>query len=636
MALEAPSPAILRFGVFEVDLRSGELRKQGVRIKLQEQPFHVLTLLLQRHGEVVSREDLRSKIWRADSFIDFDSGLNTSINKLREALDDSAASPRFIETLPRRGYRFIAPVETPALDWAAPPIEGAHPGTSLQKRWLLASAAVLLGIALLSLAWGPGGMRARLMPGRAQPSITSLAVLPLQNLSGDPAQEYFSDGLTDELITEVARISTLRVISRTSSMQYKGTHKSLPVIARELGVDAVVEGTVVRSGDQVRITTQLIQASDDRHLWSEKYQRNLGDVLTLQGEVAQAIADQIRVKLTAEEHASLGRARPMNPQAIEAYLKGYFFLNKGTEGLEKSIEFFTQAILVDPSNSQAYAGLSQSYVYLGVYGLRPSKDVYPKAGVAAMKAVELDDTVAEAHSTLADIKKGYDWDLAGAGLEYKRALELNSNSSLTHASYADYLAKLGRPEEAIAEARRARELDPISEAFQAFLGFILYRARKYDEAIAACHKALELNANYPNAYWFLAFALEQKREFPEAIAILKKAVSVSDAPLYRALIGHAYALAGERAAALSILDELQVLSKQRYVSPLDIALVYTGLGDRNSAFQWLERAYGERVMRIQELAEPHFDSLRPDPRFEDLLQRIGLPPSTSTESRPID
>jgi len=382
----------------------------------------------------------------------------------------------------------------------------------------------------------------------------------------------------------------------------------------------------VRSGDRVRITAQLVHARDDRHLWSEKYDRYLGDVLTLQGEVAQAVARQIRIDLTAEERASLARARPVNPQAFEGYLKGCFFLNKGTEGLDKSIEFFTQAIQLDPGYAQAYAGLSLSYVFLGIFGLSPSSEVYPRAKAAAMKALELDETVAEAHNALADIRKGYDWDWAVAAAEYRRALELNPSSSLTHSWYSEYLSKLGRHEEAIAEARRARELDPISAMRQALLGLILYRARKYDDAIRSCQKALELDHNYPDAYWFLAFALEQKREFPQAIAKLKKAVSLSDAPLYRALLGHAYALAGERAKALSTLDELQVLSRQRYVSPLDVALVYTGLGDRDSAFQWLEEACGQRVMRIQELPEPHFDSLRSDARFLDLLERIGLPP----------
>ncbi len=623
-------PTLVRFGVFEADFRTGELRKSGRKINLQEQPFQVLATLLERPGEMVSRDELQKRVWPAETFVDFDTGLNKAIMKIREALDDSADTPRFVETLPRRGYRFIAPVERAgagtAMAGGASPEEPraarALPEPRRRGRWAVALMGAVLVAALLGLMARNWRLR-----GQARPRIDSIAVLPLENLSGDPAQEYFADGMTDELITEIARIRSLRVISRTSIMQYKGTHKPLSVIASELGVDAVVEGAFVRSGQKVRITAQLIRARDDRHLWSEKYERDLGDIVTLQGEVAQAIAGQIQIKLTPQEHTSLARARPVRPQAYEAYVKGTYFLNKLTEaGLYKSIEFFSQAVELDPAYAQAYAGLSQSYVYLGIFGLRPSGEVYPKARAAAMKALQLDETVAEAHNTLADVKKGYDWDWVAAEVEYKRALELNASYSRAHSWYADYLSKMGRLGEAIAEAGRARELDPISVNSNTLLGIILYRARRYDEAIRACQKALELDPSHPNALWFQALAHEQKGELPEAIAKLKKAVSLSDAPLYRALLANAYALAGERAKALSALDELKALSQQRYVSPLDIAVVYTGLGDRNAAFQWLEKAYQERTMRIQELPEPIFDSLRSDPRFWDLMRRIGLQP----------
>jgi tetratricopeptide (TPR) repeat protein len=433
--------------------------------------------------------------------------------------------------------------------------------------------------------------------------------------------------MTEGLITEVARIDSLRVISRTSIMQYKGTRKPLQVIAKELGVDAIVEGTVMYSGQKVRITAQLIRARDDRHLWSEKYERNLGDIMKLQGDVAQAIAGQIQVKLTRQEQRGLAGARPVNPQAYLAYLEGAFFRNKWTEeGLDKSIELFTKAIELDSTYAQAYSGLAHSYCALGILGGRPSREVYTKARAAAMKALELDETVAEAHYSLADARKGYDWDWAAAGAEYRRALELDPSDALGHAWYADYLSKMGRHAEAIGEARRARELDPISVDRNSFLGLILYRARRYDEALEACRKAVELDAYYPVGHWFKALIHEQKRELPEAIAELKKAVGLSgDGPLYQAQLANAYALAGERDKALSIVDKLKALSRQRYVSPLDIAIVYTGLGDRNSAFQWLEKAYQERAMRIQELPEPNFDSLRIDVRFQELMRRIGLP-----------
>ena len=582
------SPPI-RFGIFEVDSQSGELRRSGLKIKLQEQPFQALVMLLERPGEVVTREQLQEGLWPADTFVDFNRGLNRAINRLRDALSDDSNNPRFIETLPQRGYRFIAPVETEAAGRSVRPSEGSHP-------------------------------RARL--------IESLAVLPLENLSNDSAQGYFADGMTDELITEVAKITSLRVISRASIMQYKGTRKPLPLIATELGVDAVVEGTIVRSGQTVRITAKLVQACDDRHLWSEKYERALGDVLTLQGEVAQAIANQIQIKLTSQEHASLARVRPINPQAHEAYLKGSFFRNKWTEeGLEKSIQFFSDAIELEPAYAQGYAGLSHSYCALGIFGIRPAREVYPKAKAAAMRALELDETVAEAHISLADAKKGYDWDWLGAEAEYKRALDLNPSYAIAHMWYADYLSKMGRHADAIAEATRARELDPISVDSNAFFGFILYRARSYDEALKACQRAVELDPYHPEGHWFLALPHEQKGEFREAIVELEKAVSFSrgGAP-YRALLANAYALAGEQAKALSVLDKLRTQSEQDYVSPLDFAVVYTGLGDRNSAFHWLEKAYQERTMRIQELPQPIFDSLHSDPRYHDLMRRIGLSP----------
>jgi TolB-like protein/DNA-binding winged helix-turn-helix (wHTH) protein/tetratricopeptide (TPR) repeat protein len=625
----------IRFGVFEVDLQARELRKQGFKVKLQEQPFQILSMLLERPGEIVTREEIQKRLWPADTFVDFDSGLNRATNRLRESLGDDAENPRFVETAPRRGYRFIAPVHIPdedPVEIAAPrldlsaPAEIADPGTARRNRWIFGSGALLSAAALLGLAFAPPKILRYFEFWRTAPSITSIAVLPLANLSGDPAQDYFSDGLTDELITEAAKIGTLRVISRTSSMQYKGTHKSLPVIAKELGVDALVEGSVVRMGDQVRVTAQLIDARDDRHIWSESYERNVVDVLMLQSEVAQTIADQVRVKLTSEQHASLARVHRVNTGSLEAYLKGNLFLNQGMGSLDKSVEYFSEAIQLDPANAQAYSGLSQSYLMIGIFGLRPSQEVYPKARAAAMKAIEIDATTADAHGVLAEIAKGHDWDWAAAESEYKRALELNPSSSAIHAWYADYLSMMQRHDEAIVELRRSHDLDPVAIVSEAFFGFLYYRARRYDEAIAVCQKTLELAPNYPNANWFMALALEKQGRIPEAIASLRNAVSNSRAPLFKALLGHAYGLAGERTKALSILEEIKLLSKQQYVSPVDFAVVYTGLGDHEMAFQWLETAYSERVMRIQELNEPHFDSLRGDPRYEDLLRRIGIPP----------
>jgi TolB-like protein/tetratricopeptide (TPR) repeat protein len=585
--MRVPTPPTFRFGVFEVDTRSGELLREGSKVKLQDQPFQALVLLLERPGEVVTREELRKRLWPENTFVDFDRGLNKAINGLRVALRDQANKPRFIETLPHRGYRFIAPVATAADDSA---------NVAQARERLLAQHV---------------------------PRIDSLAVLPLDNFSGDPAQEYFSDGMTEELISAVARIGSLRVISRTSVMEYKGARKSLPAIAKELRVDAIVEGSVARSDQKVRIIVQLIYAPEDRHLWSGRYERDLRDVLKLQAEVAQTIASQIH-KLVASD-ADPGWARQVHPQAYEAYLKGRFFRDKLTPvDLEKSIGLFTQAIDLDPAYAQAYGALSQSYLCVGIFGLAHPGEVFPKARANAVKALELDETVAAAHNALAVVNLLYDWDWAGAEREFKRAVELNPGHSVTHAWFADYMSIRGRHNEAIAEFRRVLELDPISLVYIVSLGLILYRARRYDESIAQCENALQIDPHYPNALWFLALSLEQKGELPEAIAKLEKAVSHSDGSYYRALLGRAYALAGERTKALIILDELKTLSQRRYVSPYDIALVYVGLDDRSSAFQWLEEAYQQRVFRIIELTMPMFDSLRSDPRWQDIVRRIGL------------
>ena len=578
LSMSPSTPQRVRFGLFEVDTRSGELRREGSKINLQDQPFQALVLLLERPGEMVTREELSKKLWPEKTFVDFERGLNKAINKLRAALRDNAEKPRFIETLPQRGYRFIAQVENLAH------VRPQHP-----------------------------------------PQIDSVAVLPLDNLSGDPAQEYFSDGLTEELICAVSRIASLRVISRTSVMQFKGSRKSLPAIAKELDVDAVVEGSVARSGQKVRITVQLILAADDRHLWSGRYERDLRDILQLQAEVAQSIASQIN-KLVDPEHAYPERARQVHPQAYEACLKGVFLRDKMTPAdLEKSVGFFTQSIQLDPDYAKAYAELSRSYFYLGLFGMGPPAEMFPKARLNAEKALKLDETAAAAHVALAAAHVFYDWDWAAAEAESKRAVELSPGESVTHANYADYLSIRGRHSEAIAVYSRVLELDPISRVCNGHFGLILYRGRRYDESIAQCQKALEIDPQYANALWFLALSLEQKGDLTGAIANLEKAVSLTGGPHFRALLGRAYALAGEKTKALNILHDLTALSQQRYVSPFDIAVVHAGLGDRTSVFQSLEQAYQQRVFRIIELTMPMFDPLRSDPRWQDLVQRIGIP-----------
>ena len=609
--------APIRFGVFEVDVRSGELRKQGVKVKLQEQPFQVLVALLGRPGEVLSREDLEKRLWPSDVVVDFERGLNKAISRLREALDDSAESPRLIETLPQRGYRFLGQIESPTALPSVSPVASKGPSLRERRGLLIIVGVAIAGVLIAALTLG----YLRKFPER----IESIAVLPLENLSGDPAQEYFSDGMTDELIGAIARISSLRVISRTSIMQYKrSARKSLPMIARELNVDAIVEGTIVQSGGKVRITAQLIRARDDRHLWSDQYERHLTDILALQGEVAHAIANQIQIKLTPEETTQLTRSRQVNPQAYDLYLKGNFFVQQGIRGTARSMEFFKQSIALDSTSADAYAGLAEALCFSGIFGLRPSNQAYPEARVAALKALELDESNASAHNALADVKQAYDWDLAGAEVEFKRALALSPSYLLARVRYAESLTRMKRFDEAVQESAKTLALDPVSPISYVSRAMILFRARRYEEAIQTSQQALDLDPNNVNALWWQGVAYAGKDDYPKSIAVLTKALQVADGPLFRGYLGFVYGRAGEKTKALAILQELAAMSKQRFVSPVDYALVYAGMGDADAMFASLEKAYQAHETRF-ELASLYFDNFQLDPRYADLMRRVGQP-----------
>jgi tetratricopeptide (TPR) repeat protein len=432
--------------------------------------------------------------------------------------------------------------------------------------------------------------------------------------------------MTDELIGEIARISSLRVISRTSVMRYKGgARKSLKEIARELTADAIVEGTVSLSGSMVRITAQLIRTQDDRHLWSERYERDLADVLSLQSEVARSVAREIRIQLTPQEQTSLARKRPVDPAGYEAFLKGNYFLHKSIPGIAKSIDFFNEAIRLDPARAESHAGLAQALCDAGIYGIQPPKEALPAARTAALKALELDESNAAAHNVLADVKKGYDWDLAGAVPEYQRALQLNPSHLLSHLRYADCLSRMGRHDEALAQVEQARRLDPVSAMSNGFHAMILFRARRYDDAIRAAQQALELDPAFVNALWWQGMSYAGKQDYPQSIACLTRAVQMSDNPLFRALLGNVYGLAGQRSKALRLLEEHTEISKQRYVSPVDFAIIYAGLGDVDAAFRRLEEAYQTRSPRIHELTFMYFDRIRSDARYPELVRRVGLP-----------
>ena len=639
--------SVVRFGTYEVSLHSGEVRKAGLRIRVQQQPLKLLEILLERPGEVVTREELRSRVWSDESFGDFDQAVNIAIGKLRSALGDSAENPRFIETLPKRGYRFIADVSV--VDADAHPrrpesVAGDLPGSQKKKKELepkvqdaglavvhkrqqwpalqvIIGSALVVSLTIIFVVL----FRSR---GHAPAGIRSLAVLPLENLSADASQNYFADGMTDELITDLAQISALRVISRTSVMVYKGARKPLPQIARELNVDAVVEGTVLRSGDQVRITAQLIEASTDKHLWSQSYEGELRDSLALQNNVARAIAEQIRINLTPQEQAALKNVKVVNPQAYESYLKGRYFWNKRTsDGLKVALAYFTQAIEEDPNYAQAYSGLADTYALLGdwQYAVMTPKEAFPKAKAAAIKALELDSAMGEAHNSLAFVLDGFDWDFDSAGKEFLRAIELNPGYATAHHWYAWHLSLLGRYDEAIEEMRKALNLDPLSLIINADLAELLVLAHSYDESIQQSRKTIRMDPNFALAHNQLAQAYLQKHMYGEAVAELQKALQLSGAsPTSIANLARAYVVSGKRSEALELLSELKKRSNPDYSNASEIAMIYASFGDTDQAMNWLEKGYEERF-NPGVLLRPGFDPLRSDPRFQNLVHRIGLP-----------
>jgi len=643
MQPSSQSRRAVRFGVFEVDFEAGELRKQGLKINLRgEQPFQVLLILLERSGEVVTQEELRRKLWPAAPFADFEHSLATAISRIRDALGDSAFSPRYIETLPSHGYRFIADVvvvNRTSLNRTEPTIallpekedrnlievDGKPP--SVRERLPKQLALKMSGLALVILAAVVAAWMFRL-GSRAAAPIRSLAVLPLENLSGDASQNYFADGMTDGLITDLAMISALRVISRTSVMMYKGAHKPLPEIAQELKVDAVVEGTVQRSGEQVRISAQLIQASSDKHLWAQSYNGNLRDTLALQKRVAADIAEQIRIELTPQEQAGLRSVPVVNPEAYEDYLRGRYFWNKrSSDGVKKAIDYFNKAIAKDPNYAPAYTGLADTYINAGgwPWAFMYPKEAYPRAVVAANQALALDKTLGEAHASLGMAIDQFVWDWDAAEREFRSGIELNPGYATGHQWYADHLGETGRNSEALAEIRKAESLDPLSLVINTEAATLLIRARRYDEAIEQIRKTIQMDPSFAFAHFVLGMAYEQKWMYPEAILEFQQAVELSGGnTTFKSSLAYAYAVTGRRSEAIAILDDLKDRSKHQFLYPSEIALIYVGLREKDQAMDWLERAYHERFDPII-LTWPFFDPLRSDPRFQDLMRRIRLP-----------
>jgi TolB-like protein/DNA-binding winged helix-turn-helix (wHTH) protein len=642
---------LVRFDRFELDLRTGELRKGGIRIRLQEQPLQVLQALLENPGGLITCEELQKRIWPADTFVDFDHGLHAAVNKLRTALSDQAIRPRYVETVQRRGYRFIGKLEASDEPVAVQP-QPIHdptpkPGRRFWNSWtgMMGGFMGAIAIAASLVAGNVYGLKDWLFTAAKPHSFRSLAVLPLENLSGDPKQDYFADGMTEELITQVSKFANLKVISRTSVMQYKGSKKSLPQIAGELHVDAVVEGAVQLVDSRIRITAQLVDGATDEHIWAETYDRELSNVLLLQSEVAADIAKQIDLELTPQQQQRFrANAHAVNPDAYQSYLLGRYYWNMRTgPGLAQAGHYFADAIQKDPNFALAYSGQADYFAYLTVLGgpeIMKPRDAMAQARTAATKALKLDDSLAEAHASMGNILHNYDWNWGAAEGEYKRAIELNPNYAMAHHLYAHLLIETGRKEESLAEAHRALELDPYSPFVNNGLARQYYLSRDYAKAAAQCLIGLQLSPEYFPARIQLALAYEQTGKLPQAISELEQAAGIMagnggpanstqpplDIPVVHALLGHAYAVSGRTTDARRELSKLQAAAAKRYIPPSYFAILWMGLGDNKQALTWLDRGYKDRSEHMLYLGlEPLVDPLRADPAFVSLLKRVGLP-----------
>lgn len=655
-SLSAGAQETIRFGEdFEVDLRAFELRCVGLPLKLERIPLQVLLILIEQKGQLVSREEIAEKIWGKGVFLDTDNSINGAIRKIRQVLKDDPQEPRYVQTLPGRGYRFIAPVAEEKLETRAP---GRHESSQPQEPEPEATLAQPIaeekenttGIT----AWGaPVRHRRRLGwlvsvlsfcaivvaarigwthfygPDAAHP-IRSIAVLPLQNLSGDPAQEYFADGMTEELITELSRIHSLRVISHTSVMEYKGTRKHLPEIARELGVDGILEGSVIRENDEVRVTVQLLDGPNDRHIWSESYERPLHGVLNLQREVAEAVTRQIRITLTPEQEARLNAARTVDPEAYEGYLRGrYLFSTQYTmeAPLLQAKNDFEQSIHIDPGFAPAYSGLADAYFYLALFHHVPQETGLQSALEALHKAMQLDDSIGEPHDTLGLINWLHDWNWTAAERELDEAIALAPSYPCAHEDRAQLLAFLGRRAEAVAELTRIHQIDfgPSADHTE---DNVYFQLRDYQNLLEASRRGVASNPNEWVEHLNLGIGYEGTGKLLEAIAEYQKAVELSNGDQgARGSLAHAFATIGNRVGAQTILRDLQHRSKDSYVSPYVLATIYAGLGEKDKAFQYLKKACDERSFDISWnlKSDLRIDNLRSDPRFQDLARRIGLP-----------
>lgn len=621
---------------FELDPYAHELRRSGRALKLERVPMELLLLLVEQRGQLVTREQIVERIWGRGVFLDTDNSINGAIRKIRHVLKDDAEQPRFIQTVTGRGYRFIAPVGAQPSGASrstltASPLELSHGERETRtekpaklRLLLFALAAVLLASLAAYSQWFHSRARPQPPAGRLM-----LAVLPFENLTGDTAQEYFSDGLTEEMISRLGGIESERlgIIARTSVMHYKRNQQPLSRIGRELGVQYVLEGSVRRDGDKVRIAAQLIQVKDQTHLWARQYDRELKGLLALQSEIAQEIADEIQLALGGHHSASLHSAEsPHNYEAYDLYLKGQYFLNQRTDaGFEQAVAFFQQATAKDPNYAPAYAGLAHAYELIVDYGTRPPEEFISKARAAALKALEIDPSLPEAHTALALILQSHDWDWQSAEKEFRRAIELNPNYASAHHWYAEHLMWLGRFDEALQESERARQLDPLSLIIAADHGAILYYSRQYDRAIEKLRSVLEVNPDFPRAFLIVA-AYAEKGRVSEALAFVEAHRPQISTPYYWAFLAHVYGRNGQvEPPARHALNKLLQLNRRAAIDPVMLAWACAETGENDQALRWLEKAYEQHSHRLAGLkVNPVFDPLRGDPRFQELMRRVGL------------
>ena len=630
----------IHFEDFELDRRAYELRCGGSIVHLERIPFELLNLLVERRGELVTRKEILEQIWGKDVFVDGDNGINTAVRKIRLALKEDPDNPRFLRTVPGKGYRFAAEPLAEKARHAAPDGGAGSPvaGNLLpRKQWTLGVALgliVVIGIAAVLLALNVQGWRVRLLE-RAKPNIHALAVLPFANLSGDPEQEYLADGVTQQLITELGKISTPHVISRQSVMQYKGSTKPLQEIARELNVDAVLEGSVERSGDRVRVIVRLDQVAPESQLWTNQYNRDIRDVLGLQDEIARAVTDEIQAKLKPHEYARLAGSRPVDPEAQDDYFRALHVRNKwaattthySEQDLLGAISYFRQAIEKDPKFGSSYAGMADAYIELGNpwSGSRPAKEMLPLAKAAATRAVELDPALGEAHFVLAETMELGDWNWSEAERQYKLAVELSPNYAPAHEQYGRFLQSLGQNDEAMKQVAYAAELNPMDLRIREVLGLVTLASRQYDSAIA---QFKELNASHSGLGDFgLGWCYREKKMYPEAIAALEREVNRRRDPVPLANLASVYGLAGRKPEAVKLIDELKERSREHYVSNAVFVEAYIGLGEKDEAMARLERAFEEHDQWMVDIKSYlAWDALRSDPRFQSLVRRMNFPP----------